>query len=170
MVGEALGRTTLAEEVAADTQATIDEAAADNPELEGASLIYGYLAATDLSTVGIYAPEDPRVSLLRDFGMVDAPAVAGAIKPGEFYGTVSAERAADLDSDVFLTWVEKPGNVETFANDKLLGQIPAIADGHCVRRDRQARRHGVHQPDAALDPGRHRATSCPRSPRPSTGS
>ena len=78
----------------------------------------------------MYAPEDPRVSILRDFGMVDAPAVADAIKPGEFYGTVSAEQAADLDSDVFLTWVDSPDNVETIENDKLLGQIPAIAEGH----------------------------------------
>lgn len=130
MVGEALGRTTLAEEVAADTQATIDEAAEANPELQGAELIYGYLAATDLSTVGMYAPEDPRVSILRDFGMVDAPAVAEAIDPGEFYGTVSAEKAADLDSDVFLTWVDSPDTVETIQDDKLLGQIPAIAEGH----------------------------------------
>ena len=130
MVGEALGRTTLAEEVAADTEATIDAAAEAHPELQGAELIYGYLAATDLSTVGMYAPEDPRVSILRDFGMVDAPAVADAIKPGEFYGTVSAEQAADLDSDVFLTWVDSPDTVETVENDELLGQIPAIADGH----------------------------------------
>jgi len=130
MVGEALGRTALADEVAADTEATIEQAAEDNPELQGAELIYGYLAATDLSTVGMYAPEDPRVSILRDFGMVDAPAVADAIKPGEFYGTVSAEKAADLDSDVFVTWVDLPDAAETIENDKLLGQIPAIADGH----------------------------------------
>ena len=130
MVGEALGRTALAEDVAADTQATIDEAAEANPELQGAELIYGYLAATDLSTIGMYAPEDPRVSILRDFGMVDAPAVAEAIKPGEFYGMVSAEKASDLESDVFLTWVDSPDSVETISNDKLLGKIPAIAEGH----------------------------------------
>ena len=130
MVGEALGRTALADEVEAETEATIEEAKAANPELQGAELIYGYLAATDLSTVGMYAPEDPRVSILRDFGMVDAPAVADAIKPGEFYGTVSAEKSADLDSDVFLTWVDSPDSVDTIAGDKLLGQIPAIANGN----------------------------------------
>lgn len=130
MVGKALGRTALAEEVKADTEETIEQAKADNPELQGAELIYGYLAATDLSTVGIYAPEDPRVAILRDFGMVDAPAVADAIKPGEFYGTVSAEKATDLDSDVLLTWVDSPKSVETISQDKLLGKIPAIAGGH----------------------------------------
>lgn len=130
MVGRALGRTALAEEVEADTEATIEQARADNPELQGAELIYGYLAATDLSTIGMYAPEDPRVSILRDFGMVDAPAVADAIKPGQFYGTVSAEKAADLSSDVFVTWVDSADSVQTIEDDKLLGKIPAIAEGH----------------------------------------
>lgn len=130
MVGRALGRTALADEVAADTEATIAQARADNPELDGAELIYGYLAATDLSMIGMYAPADPRVSFLHDLGMVDAPAVAAAIRPGEFYGTVSAEQASDLDSDVFITWVDSPENVEVIAEDKLLSQIPALADGH----------------------------------------
>ena len=130
MVGEALGRTELAEQVEYDTEETIEEAAAAHPELDGAELIYGYLTPTDLSTIGMYAPEDPRVSILRDFGMVDAPAVAGAIEPGEFYGSVSAEKAADLDSDVFLTWVDSADSVKAIEDDKLLGRIPAIAEGH----------------------------------------
>ena len=83
----------------------------------------------DLSTVGIYAPEDPRVSMLRDFGMVDAAAVAEAIKDGEFYGTVSAERAAELESDVLVTWVEKPRTRRPSSTTTCSGQIPAIASG-----------------------------------------
>lgn len=130
LVGEALGRTELAAQVEADTEATIEQAKEDNPDLQGASLIYGYLTTTDLSTVGIYAPQDPRVSILRDLGMVDAPAVADAIKPGEFYGTISAEKAADLDSDVFVTWVDSADAVDTIRDDKLVGEIPAVADGH----------------------------------------
>lgn len=130
MVGEALGRTALAEQVEADTEAAVERASTAHPELDGAELIYGYLTPTDLSTIGMYAPEDPRVSILRDFGMVDAPAVAEAITPGEFYGSVSAEKAADLDSDVFITWVDSADSIDTIEDDKLLGRIPAIADGH----------------------------------------
>ncbi|MEO5664334.1 MAG: ABC transporter substrate-binding protein [Nocardioides sp.] len=130
MVGEALGRTARADELKAEAEATIEQARADNPELDGAELIYGYLTATDLSTVGIYAPEDPRVSFWHDMGMVDAPSVADAIEPGQFYGSVSAEKASELDSDVFLTWVETPDAVDVIARDKLLGDIPAIASGH----------------------------------------
>jgi iron complex transport system substrate-binding protein len=129
-VGKALGRSEKATEVEAETQQVIDDAKADNPDLAGKSLIFGYLATTDLSMVGIYAPQDPRVSFMHDLGLEDAPAVAEAIKPGEFYGTVSAERAADLESDVFLTWSETPGDMKTFTDHKLIGQIPALASGH----------------------------------------
>jgi iron complex transport system substrate-binding protein len=134
-VGKALGRSAQAEQVAETTEKEIAAAREEYPQLEGASLIFGYLTTTDLSQVGIYAPEDPRVSFMHDLGLVDAPSVAGAIKPGEFYGSVSAERSADLDSDVFLTWSENPGDLKTFADDKLIGQVPAIASGHAYAED-----------------------------------
>ena len=67
--------------------------------------------------------------------MVDAPAVAGAIRPGQFYGSVSAERAGTLDSDVMLTWAENKGDLETFADDKLIGRIPALASGHAYAEE-----------------------------------
>ena len=129
-VGKALGRSERAQEVEAETQKLIDGAKEDNRAIVGKSLIFGYLATTDLSTVGIYAPQDPRVSFMHDLGLKDAPSVAMAMKPGEFYGTVSAERAADLESDVFLTWSEAPGDMRTFTDHDLVGKIPAIASGH----------------------------------------
>lgn len=134
-VGQALGRTAEAEKVAARTEDEIAQAKEDNPDLAGASLIFGYLATTDLSTIGVYAPEDPRVSFMHDLGLVDAPAVEDAIKPGEFYGTVSAERAPELESDVFLTWAETPADMDKFAQDKLVGKVPAIAGGRAYAED-----------------------------------
>jgi iron complex transport system substrate-binding protein len=135
MVGKALGRSSIAEEVAAEAQAQIVGARQDHPELVGTSLIFGYLTTADLSTIGIYAPQDPRVSFLHDLGMVDAPAVADAIEPGQFYGTVSAERAGQLQSDVFLTWSESPGDLKTFADNPLIGRVPAIESGHAYAED-----------------------------------
>ena len=134
-VGKALGRTARAEEVASETQQEIDAAKKEYPQLAGASFIFAYLTTTDLSTVGIYAPEDPRVSFMHDLDLVDAPAVAGAIKPGQFYGTVSAERAGDLDSDVLLTWSESKGDLQKFADDRLIGKIPALASGHAYAEE-----------------------------------
>lgn len=135
MVGEALGRTSLAEDVAADTEQAIEDARADHPEIVGASLIFAYLSTTDMSTIGIYSPQDPRVSLMHDLGLVDAPAVDEAIGPDAFYGTVSAERAASLESDVLLTWSENEGDLQTFADHELIGRIPALADGHAYAEE-----------------------------------
>lgn len=129
-VGKALGRTSVADEVAKETEEQIAEAREENPQIQGKSMIFGYLTTTDLSQIGIYAPQDPRVSFMHDLGLVDAPSVESAIKPGEFYGQVSAERAADLTSDVFLTWAETDKDMEVFTKDKLIGQIPAIESGH----------------------------------------
>ncbi|SDS06097.1 iron-siderophore ABC transporter substrate-binding protein [Actinopolymorpha singaporensis] len=129
LVGKALGRSEAAEQVTASTEQRIKDARAKYPQLRGKSLIFAYLATTDLSQVGIYAPQDPRVSFMHDLGLVDAPSVARAIKPGQFYGTVSAERAPELWSDVLLTWSENPGDLGTFTEHKLIGKIPAIADG-----------------------------------------
>lgn len=129
-VGQALGRTDEAEKVAAEAEQQIEAAKEENPDLEGASMIFGYLATTDLSTIGIYAPQDPRVSFMHDLGLVDAPAVEEAVKPGEFYSTVSAERAPELESDVFLTWAETPEDMTKFTEDKLVGKMPAIAGGN----------------------------------------
>ena len=39
--------------------------------------------------------------------MDNAPIIEQLSKPGDFYGTVSAERAAELESDVFITYAEK---------------------------------------------------------------
>jgi iron complex transport system substrate-binding protein len=130
LVGQALGRSDLAEEVTEETEAEIASAREQYPQLRGASLVFAYLTTTDLSTIGVYAPQDPRVSLMNDFGLVNAPVVDEVVGRGQFYGNLSAERAADLESDVLLTYAENADDVRTYADDPLLGRIPAIAQDH----------------------------------------
>jgi iron complex transport system substrate-binding protein len=129
-VGKALGRTEEAAKLERQTDEAIDKAKQEYPDLAGKSVIFGFISTTDLSTVGLYGSEDPRVAVLRDFGMEDAPAVTEYVKDGEFYGTVSAERASQLSSDVFLTYAETDKDMTTFTENPLIGKIPALADGH----------------------------------------
>jgi iron complex transport system substrate-binding protein len=82
--------------------------------------------------VPFYTPEDSRPTFLSSIGMQNAPVIEQLSKAGQFYGTVSAERGADLDSDVFITYANKDSDAATFTNDKLLGQIPAIKAGHLL--------------------------------------
>lgn len=129
-VGQALGRTAEAEKVEQETEDAIEAARKKYAGLDGRTFMLTYLSTTDLSTVGIYGSEDTRVAFLRDFGLRDAASVGTVVKPGEFYGTVSAERSADLASDVMLAFTDEGGSLGTFAKHPLIGKIPAFGDGH----------------------------------------
>jgi iron complex transport system substrate-binding protein len=152
MVGQALGRSTLADQVAEQTWQSIDDAAEANPNLVGATFIFAYLTTTDMSKIDYYTPEDNRPRLLSDVGMVNAPIIEQISKPGAFYGTVSAERAADLESDVFITYAESERDLETFRDNDLLGQIPGIKSGHVLASTDQTDALGLSAPSPLAIP------------------
>jgi len=130
MDGEATGLMTQAKTVAQKTQADLDAAKAKYPQIQGKTFIWASLSTTDLSSVAFYTPSDARPLLLTTLGMRNAPIITKLSKPGQFYGTVSAERAADLSSDVLISYVNKPSDATTYAKDRLVGRIPAIKAGH----------------------------------------
>ncbi|MGN0064174.1 MAG: iron-siderophore ABC transporter substrate-binding protein [Nocardioides sp.] len=128
-VAKALGRSSLGEEILADTEQAIADAGEANPELADTSFLFTYLTTADLSTVGVYAEQDPRVEIMSDFGLVPAPVVSEVVEDGQFYGSVSAEKAATLEADVLLTYAETDQDLATYTKDRLLGRIPALARG-----------------------------------------
>ena len=132
-IGKALGRTKQAEQVEAKTVAALDAAKAKYPQLAGKTFIYGYIAPTDLSQIGFYTPSDLRPQMLTELGMKNAPFVEERAKGSkEFYLTVSAEQAAALKSDVFLTYITEDSEVGAMTKDPLVGQVPAIRSGALV--------------------------------------
>ena len=134
-VGQALGRAEKADEVEDATEDEIEAASEKHPDLDGTTFMLTYLSTTDLSTVGIYGSDDTRVAFLRDFGLEDAPSVLSVVKPGAFYGTVSAERSAGLQADVVLAFTDEGGSLRTFAEHPLIGKIPAFKDKHVYTED-----------------------------------
>jgi iron complex transport system substrate-binding protein len=50
----------------------------------------------------------------------------------EFFVPWSAEKANELDSDIFVTWVPDSKTAESIKSDPLLSQIPAIKGGALV--------------------------------------
>lgn len=132
LAGEATGRQAAAAKVTRQTDAAIAAAKKAYPQIQGKTFIWGALGTADLSSVPYYTPEDARPLLLTQFGMKNAPVITRLSKKGQFYGTVSAERAASLKSDVFLTYTEKASDLKTFEKNALIGQIPAIRAGHLV--------------------------------------
>lgn len=129
MVGEALGLSDEAGQLVADTEQAIADKAAEYPQLEGKSFIYGNLAPGASS---IYTALDNRPKFLTSLGMEQAAVVEENSPAGAFYFPWSDEEANRLDSDVFVTWVASADAAEDITSDPLLGQIPAVRNGGLV--------------------------------------
>ncbi len=143
MISQALGRPAAGKRLMTQTDASIAAAQQANPQLVGKSFIMGSLSTTDMSKVDYYTPEDARSVLLTELGMKVAPVIAQISPKGQFYGTISAERAATLRSDVFITYAEKAGDLATFKSNPLLGQIPALKSGHVLASTNQTEALGM---------------------------
>jgi iron complex transport system substrate-binding protein len=133
IIGKALGKDAEAAKLVSDTEATVKEQAAKYPQIAGKSFIYGYALPSDLTQTGFYTANDNRPKFLTSIGMKLAP-VAEAASAGskEFFIPWSAEKANELQSDIFLSSVEDAGAAEAVKTDPLLGQIPAVRNGAFV--------------------------------------
>ncbi|MCC9204087.1 iron-siderophore ABC transporter substrate-binding protein [Arthrobacter sp. zg-Y769] len=130
MIGEALGKSDEAEQLVADTEQAITDKAAEYPELEGKTFIYGNLAPGAENSV--YTALDNRPKFMESLGLTQAPVVEENSKEGEFYIPWSDENLNQLDSDIFVSWVASEEVADSIASDPLLGQIPAVKNGGLV--------------------------------------
>lgn len=126
IIGKALGRNELADEVEADVEETLAAAQEEHPDLVGASHFVSWIDPTDTSSVGVYG--DSRATVLTEVGMTQ-PSWVEEITKGQAYGTISAERAATLESDLVLLTAESEAEAEKLEQDKLVAKIPAVAAG-----------------------------------------
>lgn len=127
MVGQALGRSELAAQVKEETEQVLADTAAEFPQLEGATFTYAGPNA-DPSSFYVYTVQDNRPRLLVELGMKNSALVEERSEPGQFLFNISAERTAQLDADVFLTYATSDANVQELADNPLVKQIPAVAD------------------------------------------
>ncbi|MEO7269049.1 MAG: iron-siderophore ABC transporter substrate-binding protein [Knoellia sp.] len=133
VVGQALGRSTAATKIAADTNTLIDDAVAKYPQIKGKSAAWAWFTPTDLSVVGLYTSSDLRPQILRRFGMVDAPTVTTLSKGNnQFSANLSAEKSSTLAADALIFYVDDPKQVAQLKSHPLLGQIPALKSNHYV--------------------------------------
>ncbi|KRF12330.1 hypothetical protein ASG90_15220 [Nocardioides sp. Soil797] len=146
MVGKALGRTAIAADIKEQTEAALVQAGEDNPQIKGKSFIFASLTTSDMSKIDYYTVADNRPLILADTGMVNAPVIEDLSEPGKFYGTLSADRAKELESDVFITYAETEGDLAKFEDDPLLSQIPGIKSGHVLASANQTDALGLSSP------------------------
>lgn len=133
IIGKALGKEAEAAKLVTDTEATIKEKVAEYPQIQGKSFIYGNLEPAKGDGVNVYTANDNRPRFLSSIGMKLAPVVEEKSKGSkEFFLPWSAEKANELDSDIFVTWVPDASTAKAIKSDPLLSQIPAIKRGALV--------------------------------------
>ncbi len=133
IIGKALGKDAEAAKLISDTEATIKEKVSEYPQIEGKSFIYGNLEPAKGDGVNVYTANDNRPRFLSEIGMKLAPVVEENSKDSkEFFIPWSAEKANELESDVFVTWVPDSSTADAIKADPLLSQIPAIKNGALV--------------------------------------
>lgn len=126
LVGRALGRNALADEVQTQVEQILTDAQAEHPDLVGTSVFVSWVDPTDASSIGVYG--DNRATVLTEVGMIE-PAWVEEITKGAAYGTISAERASTLDADLALMTAESQAEADAIEADPLVTQIPAVAAG-----------------------------------------
>ncbi len=133
IIGKALGKDAEATKLIAGTEATIKEKVAKFPQIAGKSFIYGNLEPASADGVNVYTANDNRPRFLSEIGMKQASVVDENSKGSkEFFIPWSAEKANELESDIFVTWVPDAATTDSIKADPLLGQIPAIKKGALV--------------------------------------
>jgi iron complex transport system substrate-binding protein len=133
IIGKALGKDAEATKLTSDTEATIKDKVSKYPQIAGKSFIYGNLEPASADGVNVYTANDNRPRFLSEIGMKLAPVVEENSKGSEaFYIPWSAEKANELESDIFVTWVPDAATKDSIKSDPLLGQIPAIKNGTLV--------------------------------------
>lgn len=132
-----LGMETEGEELVADLEKTIADAAAEHPVLEGTTgMFLTHVDPADLSEINFYSAADTRSKYLLDLGMEIAPSIVEATgDSGDYAGSLSGERADELaDVDVIITYGGQE-LIDALEGDPVLSQLPAVKNGAIVTLD-----------------------------------
>ena len=131
-VGTATGRSEAAEKVVSEVEGALAAVGEANPAVAGATFIAGTLGLAD-NTINLYTGGDTRPRFFTALGMTQADVIAENTKDeSAFFMEWSAERADELVSDIFYTWAAAGDTVESFQENELFSQIPAVANGGLV--------------------------------------
>lgn len=134
MNSEALGMKEEGEELIADLETEMSDAAAEHPDLEGKNAMFlTHVDTTDLSQVSFYTTKDTRTMFFEDMGMAVADSVKTASDATDKFSLTQSAEQADAFNDVDVI-VSYGGQelVTALESDPLLSQIPAVANGSIV--------------------------------------
>jgi iron complex transport system substrate-binding protein len=132
LIGQAVGKTAVADALVADVEAAFAAAREAHPEFAGKSIVVAAVRA-DGTGYAFFSTQDPRTRYFTNLGFA-APADLDELAGDSFYGEVSAERLDLFDRDliVFTQASYLENGADTIINDPLLGQLDAMKEGRYV--------------------------------------
>ncbi|MFC3170097.1 MULTISPECIES: iron-siderophore ABC transporter substrate-binding protein [Paracoccus] len=123
-----MGMAAEGEALVARMDAQIAETVARHPELQGRTAMFvTHLDTTNLSIINFYSAHDTRVKFFQDLGLSMPKSVVEATQPGQFFGSISAERIDAFDDvDIVVTYGGAP-LLAAMKADPLMAHMPAVA-------------------------------------------
>ncbi len=111
----------------------IAETVSQYPHLKDKSAMFvTHLDTTDLSTVNFYTTNDTRVRFFKDLGLNSPKSVVDASKPGQFSGSISAERVDMFDDvDIVVTYGSQE-LLDAMKHNPLLARMPVVENNAVV--------------------------------------
>lgn len=111
----------------------IAQAIARHPQLQGKTAMFvTHLDTTNLSVINFYSANDTRVKFFQDLGLSMPRSVIQATQPGQFFGSISAERIDAFDDvDIVVTY-GGPVLLAAMRLDPLFRHMPAVANDAIV--------------------------------------
>lgn len=132
MIGAALGLSAEAAAMVAETEEAVREAGVGaHPDFGRVTAIAGNLDPAQ-NVISIYGLGDNRSRFLEMAGIPVAEFVGANGGSDNFYFEWSTERADELVSDLFFTWLPEGTDAGAIAAHPLFGQIPAVRGGGLV--------------------------------------
>ncbi|MGY1827360.1 iron-siderophore ABC transporter substrate-binding protein [Blastococcus sp. SYSU DS0541] len=127
LVGQALGKTEGAEELATQVEQAFADAAAEHPEFDGTEVAVGAYTSEGF---GAYVSGDSRVQFMEQLGFENKAEIE-ALATENFFVPVSEEQLSLLDAEltvVFPIFVE----ASEFTGNPLWQALPAVQEGRAV--------------------------------------
>ncbi|MFC5369407.1 iron-siderophore ABC transporter substrate-binding protein [Arcanobacterium bovis] len=129
-VGKALRQEDKATKMITDLETKLKNIGEKN-NFKGINFIAGNL---DLATnnISIYTGGDTRGRFFSSIGLTEAPVVTANTPASKFFFDWSPERADELKSDIFYSWISADTKIADVEAHPLFGQIPAVKNRHLV--------------------------------------
>ncbi len=136
VIGRALGREDQAEEVVAEVEGRFDQARAEHPELEDATVIVAR-PSTEPGQFFLFGPEDSRSRFMTSLGFGIPPQVA-ELASDSFIATISGEQLDLLDTADLVVWnVDTPADRELVERDPIYPQLAVAREGRDLFLDEE---------------------------------